>query len=83
MDRFDGLKPKRIVPSHGPMGDLSMVAAYRTLLTTALTRAAELKKEGKTSEEAEKTLIAELAPAYPNGGGRLAGTIRAAISQAP
>ena len=83
MDRFDALKPKRIVPSHGPMGDLSMVAAYRTLLTTALTRAAELKKEGKTAEDAEKTLAAELGPKYPNGGGRLTGTIRAAVTQAP
>jgi hypothetical protein len=83
MDRFDALKPKRIVPSHGPMGDLSMVAAYRTLLTTAQRRAAELKKEGKTGEEAEKILAAELGPKYPNGGGRLTGTIRAAVSQAP
>ncbi len=83
MDRFDALQPKRIVPSHGPMGDLAMVAAYRSLLTTARTRASELKKEGKTAAEAEKTLIAELTPKYPNGGGRLAGTIRAAISQAP
>ncbi len=83
MDRFDALKPRRIVPSHGPMGDLSMVAAYRTLLTTARTRAAELKKEGKTAEEAEKTLAAELGPKYPNGGARLTGTIRAAVNQAP
>ena len=83
MDRFDTLGPKRIVPSHGPMGDLSMVAAYRTLLTTAQTRAAELKQEGKTTAEAEQTLAAELGPKYPNGGARLTGTIRAAVTQAP
>jgi glyoxylase-like metal-dependent hydrolase (beta-lactamase superfamily II) len=83
MDRFEKLQPKRIVPSHGPMGDLGMVKAYRTLLTTVRTRAAELKKQGRTIEEVEKTLVAELTPAYPTGGARLAGTIRAGYNQAP
>jgi glyoxylase-like metal-dependent hydrolase (beta-lactamase superfamily II) len=83
MDRFQKLQPKRIVPSHGPMGDLAMVKAYQTLLTTVRTRAAELKKQGRTIEEVEKTLAAELAPQFPNGGARLTGTIRAGYNQAP
>ena len=83
MDRLDALKPRRVVPSHGPMGDQAMVTRYRTFLQTVQRRAAELKKQGKTIEETEQTLVAELTPAYPNGGGRMAGTIRAAYNQAP
>lgn len=81
MDLFDSLRPTRIVPSHGPMGDLSMVAAYRTFLTTVRTRTAELKKQGKTLAEAEQTLTAELGPKYPTAGGRLTGTIRAIYNE--
>ena len=29
LDTFDALKPKLIVPSHGPTGDLGMIAPYR------------------------------------------------------
>jgi glyoxylase-like metal-dependent hydrolase (beta-lactamase superfamily II) len=82
-ERFQQLQPKRIVPSHGPMGDLSLVATYRDLLTTVQRRAAELKKQGRTLEEATATLTQELQGKYPNGGQRLAGTIRAAYNEAP
>jgi glyoxylase-like metal-dependent hydrolase (beta-lactamase superfamily II) len=81
--RFERLQPKRIVPSHGPMGDLSLVASYRTLLTTVQRRAAELKKQGRTIDETIATLTEELRDRYPNGGARLAGTIRAAYNEAP
>ncbi|HZI27602.1 MAG TPA: MBL fold metallo-hydrolase, partial [Gemmatimonadaceae bacterium] len=52
MSVFEKLQPKRIVPSHGPMGDAGLVATYKTLLTTVSARAGELKKQGKTLEEA-------------------------------
>jgi glyoxylase-like metal-dependent hydrolase (beta-lactamase superfamily II) len=83
MDRFEALQPKRIVPSHGAMGDLALVRTYRTFLTTVRTRAAELKKQGKTLAETEQALTAELSSAYPNGGARMTGSIRAAYNQAP
>ena len=82
-DRFEKLQPKRIVPSHGPIGDLSYVVNYRTFLTTVQRRAAELKKEGKSVEEITTTLTSELGPKYPNAGGRMTGTIRAAYAEAP
>ena len=34
--RFEALRPKRIVPSHGAMGDASMVANYKTFFDTIL-----------------------------------------------
>ena len=82
-DRFQKLQPKRIVPSHGPIGDLSFVTTYQTFLRTVQTRVAELKKQGKTIDEVATTLTAELQPTYPNGGARMTGTIRAAYNEAP
>lgn len=81
-DRFDKLQPKRIVPSHGPMGDVSMIANYRSFLTTVRSRAAALKKEGKSVDDTVKTIGDELQGKYPDRN-RMAGSIRAAYAEAP
>jgi glyoxylase-like metal-dependent hydrolase (beta-lactamase superfamily II) len=82
LDRFEKLQPKRIVPSHGAMGDGSMIANYRKFLTTVRTRAAALKKEGKSLDETVKTIQTELQATYspPN---RMVSAIRAAYNEAP
>jgi glyoxylase-like metal-dependent hydrolase (beta-lactamase superfamily II) len=81
MDRFEKLQPKRIVPSHGPMGDISFVTNNRTYLTTVRDRTAALKKEGKSVDDAIKLLQEELKGRYdPN---RMPKTIRAAYNEAP
>jgi glyoxylase-like metal-dependent hydrolase (beta-lactamase superfamily II) len=81
-DRFEALKPARVVPSHGPIGDASMMATNKRFLTTVQTRAAELKKAGKTADEAVAALQAEFETVYGTSP-RVAGTIRAAYAQAP
>ena len=83
MSVFEKLQPKRIVPSHGPTGDSSLIATYKALLTTVQSRAAELKKQGRSVEETTTTITSELQTKYPNGGNRLVGTIRAAYAEAP
>ena len=83
MNVFEKLQPARIVPSHGPIGDASLIATYKTLLTTVQARAAELKKQGKSLEDATASIAAELQPKYPTAGNRLLGTIRAAYAEAP
>ena len=83
MATFEKLQPRRIVPSHGPMGDATMIATYKDLLQTVQRRAAELKKQGQSMDEATATLSSELQQKYPNGGNRLLGTIRAAYNEAP
>jgi glyoxylase-like metal-dependent hydrolase (beta-lactamase superfamily II) len=82
LDRFEKLQPKRIVPSHGAMGDASMIANYRKFLTTVQTRASALKKEGKSIDETIKTIQTELQATYspPN---RMVSAIRAAYNEAP
>jgi glyoxylase-like metal-dependent hydrolase (beta-lactamase superfamily II) len=81
LDTLDQLKPKRIVPSHGPMGDATFIADYRTYFTTIQTRTAELKKQGKTVDEAAQTVATEMSK-YPDRG-RLTGAVKAAFAEAP
>ena len=80
---FAKLQPKRVVPSHGPLGDASMIANNRTYLETVQRRVAELKKQGRTLEDTTTAVTAELQPKYPTAGGRLTSTIRAAYNEAP
>jgi len=82
LDKLDALKPKIVVPSHGPMGDAKFMAGYREYLTLVRSRTAALKKEGKTVEQAVETLTLELKERYADGGGRIAGAVRAAYREA-
>jgi glyoxylase-like metal-dependent hydrolase (beta-lactamase superfamily II) len=81
-DRFEALKPARVVPSHGPMGEVSMIATNKRFLTTVQTRASELKKAGKTADETVAALQPEFEPIYGTSP-RVAATIRAAYTEAP
>jgi glyoxylase-like metal-dependent hydrolase (beta-lactamase superfamily II) len=82
LDRLDALKPARVVPSHGPFGDVSIIAGYRTYLTRIRDRSAELKKAGKTQDEAIQTITEEMGAQYPDKN-RLAGAVRVAFNEAP
>ena len=81
LNRFEQMKPVRIVPSHGPIGDASMITRWKTLMTTVQTRAGELKKQGRTLDDTVKVIQDELQDRYPRNG--LAGVARAAYNEAP
>jgi len=80
-DRFEKLSPRRIVPSHGPMGDASMIANYRAYLTAIRSRVAVRKKEGHTLDETLKLVQDDLQDRYDRN--RMAGAIRVAYNEAP
>ena len=80
MDRFEKLQPKRIVPSHGPMGDISFVTNYRAYLTAVRERTMAHKKEGKSLDDTVKLVQDELQGKYDRN--RMAGAIRAAYNEA-
>jgi glyoxylase-like metal-dependent hydrolase (beta-lactamase superfamily II) len=82
LDALEKLKPVRIVPSHGPMGDTSLIAGYRGYFKTIQERAAGLKKQGKTIDETVQLLTGEMEHKYPDRQ-RLGGGIRAAYNEAP
>ena len=81
LDRLEALKPRIVVPSHGPIGDAAYMASYRQYLTAVRDRTAVLKTEGRTLEQVTQTISAELKEKYPDAG-RLAGAIRAAYAEA-
>jgi glyoxylase-like metal-dependent hydrolase (beta-lactamase superfamily II) len=81
LDRFEQLKPKRIVPAHGPMGDTAMITRWKTFLMTVQSRATELKKQGRSLDDTVKVIQDELQDKYARNG--MAGAIRAAYNEAP
>jgi len=81
LDALEALKAKIVVPSHGPIGDASYMQGYRVYLTAIRDRAAALKKEGKSQDEAVKAIVEEMKTKYPDTG-RLAGAAKAAYAEA-
>lgn len=65
LDRLDAMKPTIIIPSHGRRGDASMIATYRDYFRALQTRVAELKKQGRSSDEAAAVLQEEMPKKYP------------------
>jgi hypothetical protein len=74
-DTFEAMHPSTIVPSHGAVGTGALIASNRALMQAIASRAASLKGQGKTADEAAATIQAELTaahPGWPRGNGILA-----------
>jgi glyoxylase-like metal-dependent hydrolase (beta-lactamase superfamily II) len=78
--RLEDMKPKIVVPSHGPFGDASLMRAYRSYLTRIRDRTDELKQAGKSQDEVIQVITDEMAAEFPDRN-RLAGAIRAAFAE--
>ncbi len=76
------LRPRTIVPSHGPTGGPELIAGYKSYFTEIMERAATEKKSGKTAEEAVAAIAGVMAERYPDKN-RLAGAVRAAYKEVP
>jgi glyoxylase-like metal-dependent hydrolase (beta-lactamase superfamily II) len=77
LDKLEAMKPKIVVPSHGPFGDASLMQGYRSYLTRIRDRTSDLKTAGKSQEEAVQIVSEEMAAEFPDRN-RLGGAIRAA-----
>lgn len=82
LDSFAQLKPRIIVPSHGPTGGGELIAGYKAYLTEIKDRAGAEKKAGKTEDQALATVTAAMVDRFADKG-RMAGAIRAAYKEAP
>ena len=82
LKKLRALKPTQLVPSHGSFGDVSIIGGYEAYLTRIQVRSADLKKAGKTQDEAIQQITDEMSPQYPDKN-RLAGAIRAGFKEAP
>jgi glyoxylase-like metal-dependent hydrolase (beta-lactamase superfamily II) len=65
LNQLEPLKPKFVVPDHGTLGDGSLIAQERGFLVDLQTRTLELKKQGKSMDEATQILTAEFTAKYP------------------
>ncbi|HEX4999944.1 MAG TPA: MBL fold metallo-hydrolase [Terriglobia bacterium] len=83
LDRIIALHPVRIVPSHGEMGDGTLADADRAYLKGLQTRVAELKRDGKTADEAANTVTTEFRSKYPDWTGSATAAARSAYAEAP
>jgi glyoxylase-like metal-dependent hydrolase (beta-lactamase superfamily II) len=81
LDLFESLHPRRIVPSHGPMGDLAFVTNYRAFLSAIQDRVRAAKMQGKSLEDTTQAVQTELQGRYDRQ--RMTGAIRAAYAEAP
>jgi glyoxylase-like metal-dependent hydrolase (beta-lactamase superfamily II) len=66
LDRLEPLKPRLILPDHGALGDGSLIAKERAFLMELQTRSLELKREGKSANEAATIVTAEFKAKYPD-----------------
>ena len=66
LDQLEPLKPRFIVPDHGALGDGSLIAKERAFLLELQTRSLELKRQGKSADEAATTVTAEFKTKYPD-----------------
>jgi glyoxylase-like metal-dependent hydrolase (beta-lactamase superfamily II) len=64
LDQLEAMQPSQIVPSHGAMGDGTLIPQQRTVLLQIQSRVRELKSQGKTVEEVAAAVIAEMQAKY-------------------
>ncbi len=66
LDKIESLRPRLVVPDHGPLGDGSLVAQERKFLQELTARALELKRQNVPVEDAGKQMITEFKAKYPD-----------------
>jgi glyoxylase-like metal-dependent hydrolase (beta-lactamase superfamily II) len=64
-DAFETMHPRVIVPSHGPIGDGSLIASNRALMRDIQTRVRELKAQGKSADEVATSVQTEFPAKHP------------------
>ena len=82
---FEAFKPTIIVPSHGAIGDGSLIAANRALMTEIDSRVRQLKSQGRSIDETATAIQTEMQAkhqGWPRANG-LPAIARAAFNEAP
>ena len=69
IDQLAPLKPRQVAPDHGVLGDGSLIGKERAFLVDLRDRAAALKQQGKSADEAGKIIQAEFEARHPEWGG--------------
>jgi glyoxylase-like metal-dependent hydrolase (beta-lactamase superfamily II) len=64
LERLSALKPRHVVPAHGPLGDGSMIEKPRVFMTAVRDRVSALKKQRHTADQVASTVATELAATH-------------------
>jgi len=84
-DAFEAMRPKTIVPSHGAVGDGSIISTNRSVMLAVQARVRALKAQGQSADAIAPAVQMELQaqhPDWPRGNG-LAALARSAYAEAP
>ena len=68
LEELTALKPLHVVPSHGKLGEVTLIARDRAFIEAVRARVTAMKREGKSIDEAVAAVIADIAPQYPEFG---------------
>jgi glyoxylase-like metal-dependent hydrolase (beta-lactamase superfamily II) len=82
LDEAARLRPTRIVPAHGEMGDGALIEVNRNYLQALQTRVRELKREGKTLDQTAEIATTEFRAKYPDWMGNAGAAARSAYNEA-
>jgi len=84
LDRLAALRPRTIVPGHGEVDTIGIIAREREILQALQSRTRKLKSEGASAEDAAKTLSEEFRARYPRyeGGGLLPNGVKKFYAEA-
>ncbi|HEY1910729.1 MAG TPA: MBL fold metallo-hydrolase [Vicinamibacterales bacterium] len=84
-DQLSALGARVVVPSHGLVGDATLIEAQRTMMKAIQARAIELKRAGKSADETAETVQAEFQAAHPDwtAPARVAAIAKTAYTEAP
>jgi glyoxylase-like metal-dependent hydrolase (beta-lactamase superfamily II) len=61
LERLMALHPRHVVPSHGPLGDASMIEKHRAFMAAVRDRVSTLKAQRQTPDQIASTVATELA----------------------
>jgi glyoxylase-like metal-dependent hydrolase (beta-lactamase superfamily II) len=84
-DAFEAMRPRTIVPAHGPIGDGTLIPTLRAVMLDIQTKARAMKAQGRSIDDVATTLQADVQAKYPmwarlNGA---AAAARVAFNEAP
>ncbi|HEY7285212.1 MAG TPA: MBL fold metallo-hydrolase [Vicinamibacterales bacterium] len=84
LDRLAPLDPARIVPSHGEMGDASLIAKDKAYLSAVQNRTRALRAGGKSADECIAIATGEMQAQFPGWTNlpRVGAAVRSAFAEA-
>lgn len=85
LDTLEPMAPAHIVPSHGGLGDASLIADQRAVLLAVQARVKDLKAQGQSADQVAQEVTSQFQTQYPDWSSpaRLGAAARAFFTELP